>query len=138
VPRCAAQQPSILVTATGVLASTIVAGSAIAQTAAAPTLPEVTVQSSRTVATTIGHTDIGIPIQNVSLSYGVSAKGLDLTTANGRQAFEKRVSDAAMDGCKHLAREYPDSTTSDTECVKTATSKAMAQVHAIEDAATKK
>ncbi len=124
---------SILVTTTGVLASAIFAASAIAQT-----LPEVTVQSSRTVATTIGHTDIGIPIQNVSLSYGVSAKGLDLTTASGRQAFEKRVSDAAMDACKHLAREYPDSTTSDTECAKTATSKAMAQVHAIEDAATKK
>lgn len=129
---------SILVTATGVLASTIMVGSIVAQTAAAPATPEVTVQSSRAVKTTIGTTSSGIPIQDVSLSYGVSAAGLDLTTASGRQAFEKRVSDTATAACQHLAREYPNSTTSDTECVKAATNKAMAQVHQLEDAATKK
>lgn len=129
---------SILVTATGVLASTIVVGSTLAQTAAAPATPEVTVQSSRVVKTTIGTTASGIPIQNVSLSYGVSAAGLDLSTASGKQAFEKRVNDTATAACQHLAREYPNSTTSDAECVKTATNKAMAQVQQVEAAAAKK
>lgn len=117
--------------ASGVLS--IVAGGALAQTT-----PEVTVTSTRAVEKTVGRTASGIPIVDVSLSYGVSAKGLDLTSSNGRAEFEKRVSDAAMEACQELGKRYPGSTPTDAQCAKAATDKAMAQVHKVEDAATKK
>lgn len=117
----------------GVLATSIVAGGALAQTT-----PEVTVTSTRAVEKTVGKTASGIPIVDVSLSYGVSAKGLDLTSSNGRAEFEKRVSDAAMEACQELGKRYPGSTETDAQCAKAATDKAMAQVHKVEDAATKK
>ncbi len=118
---------------TGALATLVVAGVALAQTS-----PEVTVTSTRAVEKTVGRTATGIPIVDVSLSYGVSAKGLDLTSSSGRAEFEKRVSDAAMEACQELGKRYPGSTPSDAQCAKAATDKAMAQVHQVEDAATKK
>ncbi len=111
----------------------IVAGGALAQTT-----PEVTVTSTRAVEKTVGRSASGIPIVDVSLSYGVSAKGLDLTSSNGRAEFEKRVSDAAMEACQELGKRYPGSTPTDAQCAKAATDKAMAQVRQVEDAATKK
>ena len=124
---------NLLITATGMLAITIVVGSAFAQTP-----DEVIVEGARTVKTTIGHTASGIPLQNVALSYGVSTQGLDLSTDSGKQALEKRVSDAAMAACKELGRQDPGSTPSDSECAKLATNKAMAQIQRVEAAATKK
>jgi UrcA family protein len=125
---------NLLITATGVLASTIVVVSTFAQTPP----PEVTVEAARVMKTTVGHTASGIPIQDVALSYGVSAQGLDLSTDSGKQAFEKRVSDAAMAACKELGRQYPGSTPTDAECAKAATDKAMAQIQKVEAAAAKK
>ena len=117
----------------GVLATSIGAGSALAQTT-----PEVTVTSTKAVEKTVGKTYTGVPIVDVSLSYGVSTKGLDLTSSNGRAEFEKRVSDAATEACQELGKRYPGSTPTDAQCAKAATEKAMAQVHQVEDAATKK
>jgi len=118
---------------TYVLVTSMVAGGALAQTAT-----EVTVTSSRAVEKSAGKTATGVPIVDVALSYGVTAKGLDLTTSNGRAEFEKRVSDAAMEACQELGKRYPGSSPSDAQCAKSATDKAMVQVHQIEDAATKK
>jgi len=120
----------------GLLAAAVVAG-AWAQTVAMAE-PEVTVVTSRMAATTIGRTATGIPIQNISMGYTVSAKGLDLGTQIGAQAFERRVSDAAMAACKEIGRQYPDSTPSDAECAKAATDKAMVKVHELEAAAAKR
>jgi len=116
-----------------VLATSIVAGGALAQTT-----PEVTVTSTRAVEKSVGRTASGIPIVDVSLSYGVSAAGLDLTSSSGRAEFEQRVSNAAMEACKELGKRYPGSQPTDAQCAKAATDKAMAQVHQLEDAATKK
>ncbi|MBS0578519.1 MAG: UrcA family protein [Proteobacteria bacterium] len=118
---------------TGVLATSIVAGSALAQTTA-----EVTVTSTKIVEKAAGKTASGVPIVDVSLSYGVSAVGLDLTSSKGRAEFEKRVSDAAMEACQDLGKRYPAAMDTDAACAKSATDKAMAQVHKVEDAATKK
>jgi len=117
----------------GVVATSMVAGGALAQTT-----PAVTVTSTRAVEKTAGKTYSGVPIVDVSLTYGVSAKGLDLTSSNGRAEFEKRVSDAAMEACQELGKRYPGSTPTDAQCAKAATEKAMPQIHQIEDAATKK
>jgi UrcA family protein len=128
---------AILTVVTGVLASTVVAGSTLAQSTSASS-PEVTVQATRATRTTIGRTSSGIPIQDVSLSYGVSTEGLDLTSASGRQELERRVSEAAMVACQQLGRQFTLTTPSDSECARAATNRAMAQVQQLEAAASKK
>jgi len=99
---------------------------------------EVTVQASRVVKKTLGTTASGIPIEDISLSYGVSTAGLDLSSSAGASALQKRIGDAATAACKELARQYPDSKTTDAECVKAATDKAMVKANEMIAAAKKK
>ncbi|HXQ31806.1 MAG TPA: UrcA family protein [Steroidobacteraceae bacterium] len=110
-------------TAVGVLASALLCGVATAQT-------EVSVQATRIMsAETVGRTTSGIPIVDVTLSYTVSLKGLDLAMAAGSAAAEKRVNDAAMAACKEIGRSYPDATPGDAACAKMAADKAMVKLH---------
>lgn len=114
---------------------------AVAQTPEGPTLPEINVQASRVTTSTVGQTTTGtpgVPIQHVSLSYGVSVAGLDLSSPSGQRELKERVSRAAMAACAELGRQFPGSTTSDSDCIKAATSKAMTQVRQVEAAATRK
>lgn len=132
---------TMILTATGALAYMILPVSALAQTAAESTTTEISVQASRTTTTTVGQTTTGtpgVPIQNVSLRYGVSIAGLDLSTPGGKQELKERVSRAAEAACKELGRQFPDATPSDLDCVKSATKKAMAQAHELEAGASKK
>jgi UrcA family protein len=99
---------------------------------------EVTVQASRVVKQTVGKTASGVPIVDIALSYGVSAKDLDLASHAGAMELQKRVADAARAVCKELGRQYPDSTPNDVECTKTATDKAMVRVNELLAAAAKK
>jgi UrcA family protein len=100
---------------------------------------EVTVQASRVVAKTVGKTASGVPILDVSLSYGVSAKDLDLASNAGATELKKRVTDAASAACKELSRQYPpDTPSTDSDCVKSATAKAMVKVNELLAAAAKK
>jgi UrcA family protein len=126
---------NILVCAVAVaLAATLIGAAAVAQQAA-----DVTVQGTRIPnKKTVGHKMTGIPIEEISLSYAVSAAGLDLTSHAGAMAFEKRVQDAAMTVCKELGKQYPDSTPNDADCAKAATDKAMVKVRELESAAAKK
>jgi len=101
-------------------------------------MPEVTVQASRVVEKQVGRTSSGIPIVDVSLSYGVSYAGLDLNTNAGVTELEKRVKDAAMKACTELSRQYPLSNQTDAECAKSATDKAMVKVHELAAAAASK
>ena len=98
---------------------------------------EVNVQASRVVKKVIGTTSSGVPIEDISLSYGVSTGGLDLSTAAGAAELQKRVGNAATAACKELGRQYPSSSTSDAECVKKATDKAMVRVNELVAAAKK-
>jgi UrcA family protein len=109
--------------AVGAVASGLLAGMAVAQE---QNLGEVTVQGTRMVTTKVaGKTSSGIPINQVSLSYGVAIKGLDLGSPAGLMAAEKRVQEVAATACKELVRRYPNGTPSEQECVKTSTDKAM-------------
>jgi UrcA family protein len=101
-------------------------------------VPEVTVQASRVVEKQVGRTSTGLPIVDVSLSYGVSYAGLDLVTNAGVMELEKRVKDTAMKACKELSRQYPISDQTDQECAKAATDKAMVKVHELAAAAAAK
>ncbi len=120
----------LVATAAGVLATSLIAVAG-AQT------PEVTVQASRVIETHVGTTSSGFPILDVSLGYGVSTAGIDLSSHAGALQLEKRVNDAAMAACKELGRRYPGSTPSDKLCAKSASDKAMVRVHELEAAAVK-
>lgn len=87
-----------------------------------------------------GKTASGVPIVDVSISYGVSYAGLDLASAVGAAEIEKRVNDAAKEACKEIAAKRPlaQFTTSEAECAKAAADKAMVKVHELEAAAAKK
>ena len=123
-----------LISAATVAAAAVAGTNAIAQNVA---MPEVIVETHRTVETMIGKTSSGIPIKDVSMGYTVTAKGLDLSTPQGSRAFEARIRDAASAACEELGRRYQNSSTTDQECVTQATDKAMAQARQLEDAAVK-
>lgn len=98
---------------------------------------EVSVQASRAVKKVIGTTSSGIPIEDISLSYGVSTNGLDLASSAGAAEMQKRVAEAAKAACKELGRQYPNSTTSDADCIKGAIDKATPKVNELIAAAKK-
>lgn len=118
-------------------AAALIAGVALAQG-----VPEVKVQATRVIssainAKTVGKTASGVPIQDITLSYGVSAQGLDLSTNTGAKAFEQRVKDAAEQACKDIGRQYPNSTPNDADCAKAAADQAMVRVNELVAAAEK-
>ena len=119
------------------VAVALLAGVSVNAVVIADEMGEVTVQAQRVVKKVIGRTSSGIPIEDISLSYGVSTTGLDLSSSAGAAQLKKRVTDAANAACKELGRQYPDATTSDAECVKNATDKAMVRVNELLAAAKK-
>ena len=117
----------------------MVAAALIGSIAAAQNIEEVTVQGTRMLSTkAAGHTASGVPIVDVSLSYGVSTAGLDLASHAGAMELEKRVHDAGMAACKEITKQYPDAMPSEADCAKAAADKAMVRVHELEAAAAKK
>lgn len=118
-------------------AAALIAGVAVAQG-----VPEVKVEATRVVASamtakTAGRTSSSVPIKDITVSYGVSAEGLDLSTNTGATAFEQRVKDAAEQACKEISRQYPNTTPSDAACAKAAADQAMVRVHELIAAAEK-
>src|SRR5215470_15143800 len=87
----------------------LLAGASLSAFVVAQEMGEVSVQASRVVKKVIGTTASGVPIEDISLSYGVSTAGLDLSTSAGAADMQKRVSNAATAACKELARQYPNS-----------------------------
>jgi len=87
-----------------------------------------------------GKTATGVPIVDMSITYGVSYAGLDLASAAGAAEIEKRVNDAAKEACKEISAKRPlqQFTTSEAECAKSAADKAMVKVRELEAAAAKK
>ena len=122
-----------LITA-GTVAAAAVAANVIAQNVP---MPEVIVETHRMVSTRIGTTSSGIPIKGVSMGYTVTAEGLDISTPVGRQAFEARVTQAAMAACQEISQRFHNATPSEAECARQATERAMAQVRQVEAAAAK-
>jgi UrcA family protein len=123
---------TLMQTALPILISCAVIGSVSAQT-----LPEIVVTSSRTVATETGQMPGGTPIVRVSLSYTVSAKGMDLSSQDGKAKFEKAVGDAALKACDAIHNQFPETNPSVQECAQQAKDKAMPKVHELEAKAAK-
>src|SRR5499433_960265 len=108
----------------GTVAGVVVAGNVIAQNVP---MPEVIVETHRLVSTRIGTASGGIPIHEISMGYTVTAEGLDISTPIGAQAFEARVSHAAMAACQEISQRFRNARPSDQECARQATENAMAQ-----------
>jgi len=93
-------------------------------------LSEITVHAKRLMSSqVVGRTSSGVPIVNISLSYGVSLKDLDVLSPSGMQAAEKRIDDAALSACQEIGRQYPDATPDDKACAKVAAKTATAELH---------
>lgn len=112
----------------------VVLGASIAMLASsavvAQDVPEVTVEAKRLLSTKVTqHIEGGVPIQDISVSYGVRTSDLDLATHSAALVLEQRVKDAAKLACKEIYRQFPEATPSASECAKTAAEKAMPQVN---------
>ncbi len=122
------------VTIAATIASALISGLVFAQN-----MEEITVQGTRVLdEKSAGRSSTGIPIRDVSLSYGISIADLNLASQYGPIELEKRVHDAAKAACEEIGRRYPLSTPSNEVCTKVATDKAMVKVHELVAAARQK
>ena len=95
----------------------------------------VTVEAVREII--VGKSPIGAPIKELSIRSRVSYADLDLTTADGVAALEKRVKDTAVSTCKELKVQIPAEGSTEEKCVKEAMDGAAPQVAAAIEAAKK-
>jgi UrcA family protein len=90
---------------------------------------EVRVEASSIVEKDAGRSDSGFTIKSYNISYEVSLDDLNLTTADGYAAAEKRIDNAAAAACKEIGLKHPKSTPGDDNCAKHAASDAKARLH---------
>jgi len=110
----------------GLLAVLVAAGCAASVgPVVADTVEGVTVEAARVVE--VGRTAYGAAEQQVVLRRGVSYKGLDLKTAEGRAGLEVRVKETATTLCKELDKMYPLQDKKQAECVADAVRSGMAE-----------
>jgi UrcA family protein len=118
----------------GTVACVLVGRIAIAQG-----VEQVTVQANPGLTTkVVGRTSSGVPLVDISLSYGASAAGLDLASNAGAAELARRVNDAARAACREIGRRYPDATPSDAQCAKAAAGEAMVKARKVVAAAQSK
>jgi UrcA family protein len=93
----------------------------------------VTVEAVREII--VGKSTIGAPIKELSIRSRVTFADLDLTTAAGAAALQKRVEDTAKSTCKEIKVDVPAEGSSVEKCIKDALAGAQPQVDkAIADA----
>jgi UrcA family protein len=114
---------TLLGLAAGLLTTLSLSGIAVAQN-----IEEVTVKASRITTEKVGQSNYGVPIVEISLSYHVSHKDLDLGTSAGAAMFEARVTKAAQDACKEIDAKYPTAQPSNEKCTKAAVKEALVKV----------
>jgi UrcA family protein len=121
----------------GVVASTLTGNNAIAQN-----IEEVTVVGARSMPMerVVGGVPGGVTVKEISISYGISYKGLDLASSAGVAELKKRVKDAAVAACKEIGqqRAVASFTPSEADCAKIAADKALAKVDDLVAAAGKR
>ena len=86
----------------------------------------VTVEAVREII--VGKSPIGAPIKELSIRSRVTFADLDLTTAAGAAALQKRVDDTAKSTCKEIKVDVPAEGSSVEKCVKDALAGAQPQI----------
>ncbi len=118
--------------------SLMIAGLALAGAVMAVEQPtEITITATGETKVVVGRSAYGTPIEEVTLTRRVSYADLDLSKTAGAAELEKRVNQTAKDACKELDARYPFEPKAADECMRSATKKAMDQVHAVVTKATK-
>jgi len=96
------------------------------------TVNEITVIAPGVHRRTVGRSDTGIPVEELSLSRVVDISDLDLSRQQDVDAMDYRVRMAALSACNALDREYPQSLypsypSGDDGCVARATNEGIEQ-----------
>jgi UrcA family protein len=86
----------------------------------------VTVEAVREII--VGKSAIGAPIKELSIRSRVSFADLDLATADGAAALQKRVEDTAKSTCKEIKVDVPAEGSSVEKCIKDALAGAQPQI----------
>lgn len=109
----------------------LVAGGILATSAWAETpMQTVVVEAAVMTKTVIGHSDLGAPMEQVTLTHRVSYADLDLATHSGALALEQRVKETARIACEQLDKLYPLEEKQAPECIREAIEKSSGQVQA--------
>ena len=107
----------------------LIAGACLASMALpADELSTITVEAGVVNKTVVGHSDLGAPIEQVTLSRRVSFSDLDLATHSGAVALKKRVQEAARATCKQLDELYPLEEKNAPACIDKAVADSSRQV----------
>lgn len=80
---------------------------------------------------TVGHGSLGLPVEQVTITHQVAYKDLDLKSATGTAALEKRINDVAKQACHQLDELYPKSRVDNIRCELSAKESAGAQMQAV-------
>jgi UrcA family protein len=91
-------------------------------------LTEVTVSAARETKIVVGHSAIGAPVEQITVTRRVSYADLDLASKSGADALEKRVNETAKSSCEDLDKHYPLETSTAGDCTNAAIKLAMVQV----------
>lgn len=86
----------------------------------------VTVEAVREIV--VGKSTIGAPIKELSIRSRVTFADLDLATAAGAAALQKRVEDTAKSTCNEIKVDLPAEGSSVEKCVKDALAGAQPQI----------
>ena len=84
----------------------------------------VTVSANVVTRRVVGHSAIGAPVEEVTLTHRVSYADLNIATHTGAVALQRRVHEAARLGCRQLARLYPSAEETEVQCIHRAVSDA--------------
>ena len=112
-------------------AAVLAAGALSSGGALADETPSIHVQAMRIHKQRVMDPSSPFPVDEITLSYRGSARGLDLKTKEGASALEKRVDDAAASACREIGKLYPLSEPDDYECAHITAHAAMPQVEAM-------
>jgi len=122
-------RPSALVAVSAILFALGLSASAASLAAENGTPLNVIVEAARATTKVVGRSDIGAPIEQMSLRAHVRYSDLDLATSSGAATLKSRVSDAARLTCRDLDKMYPLSD-ADPQCALRTADDAMPQVKA--------
>ena len=91
-------------------------------------LTTITVTAGIETRTVVGRTDLGAPIEQVTLTRHVSYSDLDLATHSGASELKKRVAETARMACKQLDELYPLDEKQEPQCYREALAAASQRV----------
>ena len=112
----------------GLGSALLLGGLCLTAAAFADNLPTITIGAGVMTKTAVGHSSLGAPLEQVSITHRVSYSDLDLTTVVGATELKQRVKEAAKMACKQLDDLYPLQAKNVNECTRAAVAQASSQV----------